>query len=417
MQAIYVPWLHMHQPLVWYRNRLISNLEMMLLSNDTQASWNGKLIARAYKNPAKYVNDLCKDGLKPKMMLDFSGILLEGLKDLTRTFKKTKINGEKIGDIIKLYNEVLQKYPSNIEFTGTAYSHCYFPVTPEEDWRWQIEEWINVFKKLFGNKASNNVKGFWLPEMGIPGDKNKLAKLIKILKDFGYEWLILPLDSIEGEKNMSYEERIKLTSQPHILSVKNQRITTIIKVKYDFIDQQAGCDADGVYEKCLEAGRIFKKKRPVLVVPASDGENGNVMMNEFFPNTFLRFFKEKIDNKVSSLTISQFLDKYYPEEKIKSKIKIKESGSSWVGGHESWTKGTRRSLVNKKNLDMSKKFHKIKPEKLKKNQMTVYNFAKKMLLILETSCYTYWDTSFWFMQWERLVKYYKKFVINFINNA
>jgi len=404
MQAIYVPWLHMHQPLVWLKNRLISNLEMMLLSSDSQSVWNGKLIARAYKNPARYVNDLCKNGLKPRVMLDFSGILLEGLKDLSRTLKKTEINGEKIGDIIRLYKKVLQKYPSSIEFAGTAYSHCYFPVTPEEDWEWQIEEWKNVFKKLFGSKALNNIKSFWLPEMGIPGDKNKLAKLIKILKDFGYEWIILPLDAVEGEKSMSYEEKVKLTSQPHILSVKNQMITTVIKVKYDFIDQQAGCYADGVYDKCLEAARIFENKKPALVVPASDGENGNVMMNEFFPNTFLRFFKEKINDKVSSLTISQFLEEYYPEKEIKSMIKIKEFGSSWVGGHEQWTRGIRRSLVNKRNFEISKAFHKIKPEKLKKNQMKTYNFAKKLLLISETSCYTYWDSTFWFMQWERLIE-------------
>jgi len=415
MKVVYVPWLHMHQPLVWYDNRLISNLEMMLLSKDSQNSWNGKLMARAYKNPARYVYELRKRGLKPKIMLDFSGILLEGLKDLTRTLKKTRMNGEKIGDIIKLYDKVLRKYPSDMEFAGTAYSHCYFPVTPEEDWAWQVEEWKNIFKKLFGNKALKNVKGFWLPEMGVPGDKNKLAKLIKILRDFGYEWIILPLDSIEKEKNMGFEEIIKMTSQPHLLSVKNQEITAIIKVKYDFIDQQAGCDANGVYEKSLEAARIFKSKKPALVVPASDGENGNVMMNEFFPSTFIRFFEDKIDDKVSSLTISNFLEKYYPEEKIKSKIKIKELGSSWIGSHENWTKGTRRGLVNKKNLEVSKKFHKIKPEKLKKKK--VYEFAKRMLLILETSCYTYWDTSFWFMQWERLMKIYKKTVTNFINNA
>jgi len=402
MKAIYVPWLHMHQPLVWDKDRLISNLEMMLLSQDQQAAWDGRLIARAYKNPARYVNDLKEKGFEPRIMLDFSGILLEGLKGLSKVLKKTDIEGEKIGDIINLYSNVLKKYPSCVEFAGTAYSHCYFPVTPEDDWEMQITEWQDVFKKLFGSKALERVKGFWFPEMGIPGDEEKLSKLIKILKNHGYEWIILPTDAVEGEKEMSQEERVKMTSQPHILSVNGQEIKVILKVKYDFIDQQAGCDANGVYEKSLEAARIFNGEKPVLVVPGSDGENGNVMMNEFFPNTFIPFFRKKMDDRVSSLTVSEFLEKYYDDE-IKSKIKIKKSGGSWVGSHERWTQGDERNSVNKKNQEMSGIFHKIKPGELKN-----YSFIKKSLLISETSCYTYWGTSFWFDQWKKIAEILEK---------
>jgi len=356
-------------------------------------------MARAYKNPAKYVKILGRQ-YKPKIMLDFSGILLESLKDLTRILKKMDVEGEKIGDIIKMYKEVLKNYPSHIEFAGTAYSHCYFPVTPERDWEWQVKEWMNIFKKLFGNKAMKDVKGFWLPEMGIPGEENKLAKLIKILKDVGYEWLILPIEAIEGEKEMSQEKRIIMTSQPHLLSVKNESIVVVLRARHDFLDQQAGCDAKCVYERCLKAANLFSKvsRKPALVVPASDGENGNVMMNQFFPETFIPFFKKMDVKEISSLTISQFLKEYY-DEKIKSKIKLKGVGGSWVGGHELWTHGNRRELVNKGIEKASKKFHEIKPKESKS-----YEFTKRMLLISETSCYTYWDTSFWFTQWEKINK-------------
>jgi hypothetical protein len=388
----------MHQPLVWHKNRLVSNLETMLLSKDQQTTWNAKLIARAYKNPAKYVNDLRKKGFNPRIMLDFSGILLEGLNSLSKILKKTDVEGEKIGDIIKLYSIVLKKYPSCIEFAGTAYSHCYFPVTPEDDWEWQIGDWRDIFKKLFGDEALKNVKGFWFPEMGIPGDEEKLSKLIKILKDFGYEWIILPIETVEGEKEMTQEKKIKMTSQPHILSVKNQEIKVIFRVRYDFIDQQSGCDANDIYKKCLEAAKTFDGKKPALVVPASDGENGNVMMNEFFPQTFVPFFMKKLDNKVSSLTVSQFLEEYY-DDGIESKIKIKKFGGSWIGSHEHWTEGSERGLMNQKIHEISEKFHEIKPEKLEKN---VYNFIRKLLLISETSCYTYWNDPFWFEQWGKI---------------
>ena len=407
-KVVYVPWLHMHQPLVWCKNRLMSNLEMMMLSKDSGTVYNSMLIARAYKNPAKYVKELGKKKLNPKIMLDFSGILLESLKKLTKKLKKMKVGGEKIGDVIKLYKEVLKNYPSSLEFAGTAYSHCYFPVTPKTDWELQIIEWRNVFKKLFGKRALERVKGFWFPEMGIPGDEDRLAELIKILKDNGYEWIILSTDAIEGEREMTYEQRISLTSQPHVLSVKGQKITTILKVKYDFLDQQSGCDANCVYRKCLEAAKLFKSKKPALVVPASDGENGNVMLNEFFPKTFVPFFKKRVKKKICSLTITEFLQKYYDKEKITSKIKIKKYGGSWVGEHKPWKEGIIRETVNKKVERMSKRFHKIKPEKLRKGLKNSYEIAKRLLLISETSCYTYWGTTFWFLQGERTIKILEK---------
>lgn len=171
MEACYVPWLHMHQPLTITDESLISNLEKMLLSDDSKDSWEAAIMARAYKNPAKYINELSSKGYNPKIMLDFSGILLKGLSEMKNKLKEIEVNGEKIGDIIDLYKNVMKKYPSAIEFAGTSYSHCYFPVTPEHDWPYHIEEWRNLFKRLFGNKELEKVKGFWLPEMGVPKKK------------------------------------------------------------------------------------------------------------------------------------------------------------------------------------------------------------------------------------------------------
>lgn len=395
MKTVYVPWLHMHQPLIWWKigkkERLISNLERMLLTNQ----WNGKLIARAYKNPAKYVLSLKKEGYEPRIMLDFSGILFEALNEMGKKLNKTYVNKEKIGNIVKLYKKVLKKYPEAIEFAGSAYSHCYFPVTPIEDYELQINEWRKVFKRLFGQKVLKRIKGFWFPEMGVPGDEERIYTLIKILKDYGYEWIILPTEALKEEKKLTYEQRIRLTSEPHILKVRDESIIVILKVRYDFLDQQAGCDADCVYEKCLEAARIHGKNSPALVVPASDGENGNVMMNEFFPKTFVPFFKKKVNRNVRSMCVSEFIKKFYEGKKL-DRIKLKETGGSWMGGHRNWTEGNRRIILNRRIQELSKKFHNLP----KKNEE-----IKRIMLIAETSCYTYWNTSFWFLQGEKTVDY------------
>lgn len=402
----------MHQPLVWANSNPVSNLQKMLHSKDHMERWDAKLIARAYKNPAKYVKKLKKGGYKPRIMVDYSGILLESLRELSKKkfFTGIKVDGKRIGNIIKSLKKVLNKHPDCIEFAGTAYSHCYFPATPEEDWIYQLEEWRKVFRKLFGKNSLERVKGFWLPEMGVPGFEDKLSKLIKTILEAGYEWIILPLQAVEGYEQLSLEKRIQAVCQPHLLKVRNQSIPIIFRTPTYFIDQQSGCDADELYGKGRKAGKIFAKisNKPALIVPAGDGENGNVMMNEFFPQTFVPFFKNKIDNKVSSMLVTEFLHSYYAKNgKItpKSKIRLKTLGASWIGSHGSWIEGTRRLKMIKKVERLSKEFS----EKKKILKGESLEEAKKALLIAETSCYVYWDIDFWFEQGEKALLFaYKK---------
>ncbi|MEM0473568.1 MAG: glycoside hydrolase [Candidatus Aenigmatarchaeota archaeon] len=403
MKSVYVPWLHMHQPMVWQNGKLVSNLQKMLESSDSKESWEAKLMARAYKNPAKYTMELSEKGFKPKIMLDFSGILLESLNDMTDILEKTNVDGEEIGDIIKLYKTTMDKYPDAIEFAGTAYSHCYFPAVPEEDWDMQIKEWKDIFKKLFGQKHLRRVKGFWLPEMGVPGGR-KLEKLIQVLKDNDYEWLILPIEALKGEKQLGFEQRVTITSQPHLIEVYGEKMPVVFKVKYDFIDQQAGCDANGVYDKAVLAGKIFSytSKKPALVIPASDGENGNVMMNEFFRSTFVPFYTKKVDQNVESMCITEFLKKYYSKNgkiDVESVVEISDEGSSWIGGHQNWLGGDRRLEMKSKVDELSKQFHKLKNKS---------DHSRKMLLLAETSCYVYWGIDYWFDQGDEMINYAKK---------
>jgi len=396
MKAFWIPWLHMHQPLVFIDDKLESNLKKMLLSKDSKESWDAKLIARAYKNPATYVEKLAK--FDPKIVLDFSGILLESLVQLSNLLEDVYVGEEKIGNIIEAYKRVLRKYPNAIEFAGSAYSHCYFPVTPERDWKWQIEEWRNVFSSIFGESHLKRVKGFWLPEMGVPSYGDKLARLIKILRDFGYEWLILPLFSVKDYHKLTYEQKISLSVKPHRLRVNNQEIVVVFSSPYYFIDQQAGASASYIYDQCIKAFK-FSKDKPALIITASDGENGNVMMNEFFPQTFTEFHTKVKDEKVSSILISDFLEEFYKGEKL-DEVELSLLGASWVGGHERWIWGEKRTEIARKIDEISK----IVNEKINEK-----NFKEilRLLLISETSCYVYWGTDYWFSQGEKVLKLLK----------
>jgi hypothetical protein len=122
------------------------------------------------------------------------------------------------------------------------------------------------------------------------------------------------------------------------------------------------------------------------------------MMNEFFPQTFVPFFKEKIDEKISSLTVSEFLEEFYPE--VKSEIKVKTLGASWINGHRLWLEGSKKLEIANKIVGLSKRFHSLKKGIDEKSLEEV----KRFLLIAETSCYVYWGTDFWYNQGEKAIK-------------
>ena len=396
MKAVYLPWLHMHQPMVFSENdELIGNLEKMLASDDSKDQWDARLMARAYRNPAYWAKTLEIEGKHQKVAVDFSGILLENLAKLSQV-QQEDADDNPIREIIPLWKVVLSEFPDSVEFAGTAYAHCYFPVTPEEDWELQIDFWRKVVSSLFGNVSMEQVKGFWLPEMGIPPPE-KLGRLVRLLRDRCYEWLILPIEAVRGQKGLSHEKQVEIWTQPHILSTNGGDMAVIFRPRYDFIDQQAGCDANGIYQKCIYASRICEnagRKSPALVVPASDGENGNVMMNRFFPDTFIPFAREKLDDKVSSMTVTQYLKDYPPSDEIELEI----SGSSWLGSHSQWEAGDERLEMKRKIEQLSDKFHSQQEKALKED-------AVKALLMAETSCYVYWNSNFWFDQGKRMIDF------------
>jgi hypothetical protein len=132
-----------------------------------------------------------------------------------------------------------------------------------------------------------------------------------------------------------------------------------------------------------------------LVVPASDGENGNVMMNQFFQDTFSPFFREKSDDNVDSMTVTQFIKDYPPDHEIQ----LEESGSSWLGGHSNWQTGDKRLEMKHEIEQLSTEFH-TQPQKTQENETTL-----KALLIAETSCYVYWNSDFWFTQGKRMIEH------------
>lgn len=405
-QAAFVPWLHMHQPPIVVETDsnsvILGNLEKMLDGpQNSEESWNAQWYALAYKNPARFAKLLKSEGYEPRMMVDYSGVLLEEMAKLSANgkFEHLDVGGEKLGDVIGLWREVLEEYPETIEFAGTAYSHCYFPATPERDAEAQIMEWRRVFAELFGEKALSRVRGFWLPEMGMTGDAAEALRFIRLLKKCGYEWLILPNAALERPEGWSTPE---LENRVHRLVVESEgeseEILCVVRDTDMGIRQQSGQNAEGCINDIRYRGQVLREagsKIPPLVVPTSDGENGNVMMFEYFKNSFAPLFRDR-HPEIEFMTVSEYIDAYVAGG-VLTEVRLKPTGGSWIGGHQSWQEGDLRRRVLVAVEQLSRDYAEIEAAgKLSPEQ-------KRALLLCETSCFVYWGSDFWAQQADKFI--------------
>jgi hypothetical protein len=411
--AIFVPWLHMHQPPIWtdtQPSELIGNLEKMLNSpENSEENWNAQWFAQAYKNPARYVENLKAEGYSPRMMVDYSGVLLEELAKLSNNgyFDGLIVDGEPIGNVIELWRRVLEQHPEAIEFAGTAYSHCYFPATPQRDHQAQILTWRQVFADLFGEAALSRVKGFWLPEMGMTGDPAEALQFIRLLKRCGYDWVILPHAALECPPDWSTPA---LENRVHWLVVESggesERILCVVRDTDMGIRQQSGQNAEGCINDIRYRGKTLQSQSsiPALVVPTSDGENGNVMMFEYFKNSFAPLFQQSQQGSdIGFMTVSEYMESYLSQEPTTT-VHLKPTGGSWIGDHQSWQGGDLRQTVLQQVEQLSQTFAN------QRQQSTLSPEQERALLLCETSCFVYWGSSFWAEQAERCIAWAKSLV-------
>src|SRR5258708_26860062 len=83
--------LHMHQPLIpaggpeLRTAPMISNLQWMLDNPDIGDNHNARVFLWCYKRMGEFVPQLLDEGFQPRVMLDYSGTLLYGLRQMGAT--------------------------------------------------------------------------------------------------------------------------------------------------------------------------------------------------------------------------------------------------------------------------------------------------------------------------------------------
>ena len=413
--------LHMHQPLIpaggsdLRTASVISNLKHMMDNPGIGDNHNAGVFHWCYKRMGEFIPQLVQEGKQPRVMLDYSGSLLHGLRamgldDVFDNLKRITLD---------------PAYANSIEWLGTAWGHAVAPSTPVQDFRLHVFAWRHHFAAIFGLEALRRVRGFSPPEMALPNHPDVFYEFVRTLKDSGYRWVLVQEHTVERVEDGS---GIRQPHIPHRLVARNSRgetlaITAIIKTQGS--DTKLVAQMQPYYEaKGLTRFQIGKSVAP-LVTQIADGENGGVMMNEF-PSKFFEVMREASASDTPVLNVTEYLEyldtcgireddlpAIQPifQKRIWSRIapgagpealenvikqlrkednRFSMEGGSWTNDI-SWVRGYADVLgpMDQASARFAEKTAGVSTSEPR------YRNALFHLLTMQTSCYRYWGSGIW----------------------
>ncbi len=415
--------LHMQQPLIPAGGddigsaEIISNLKYMMDHQDIGDNHNAPVFYWCYKRMGEFIPQLVHEGKQPRIMLDYSGCLLHGLR---------KMGADDLFDALKRIT-CQPDYQHCVEWLGSSWGHAVAPSTPVQDYRLHVKAWQHHFAAIFGMEALERVRGFSPAEMAVPNHPNVAYEFVKTLKDCGYQWLLIQEHSVELPDGNGLERK----HIPHRLLCRNslgEVISILALIKTQGSDTKLVAQMQPYYE-ARELGRLELDghRVPPLVTQIGDGENGGVMMNEF-PEKYIEVMREASGSPTPAMNGTEYLEQLmttglheedlpiciplhqkkiwdaFPEgtapEKMEAVIEelrredpnFHVEGGSWTN-NISWVKGYDNvlgpmeevsALFNEKVLSGS-----VATTELR------YRKALFHLLTSQTSCYRYWSQGIW----------------------
>ncbi|OKH15382.1 glycosyl hydrolase family 57 [Fischerella major NIES-592] len=423
--------LHMHQPSIpaGINGEIISNIQYMFEHPYDGDNHNAGAFAWCYSRMGEFIPQLISQGCNPRIMLDYSGNLLWGLRQMGRD------------DIFNNLKRITSdpQYQPYVEWLGTMWSHAVVPSTPIPDIKLHIQAWQHQFAAIFGYDALKRVKGFSAPEMHLPNHPDTLFEYIKALKECGYRWLMVQEHSLERLDGSGLKHEDKYI--PNRLLARNSHgetisITALIKTQGS--DTKLVAQMQPYFEaKGKNKQQIGNVTVPSLVTQIADGENGGVMMNEY-PRDFFRVYHEIRDAGnnyagVVALNGTEYLeliaaagvncgdyptcqavhqhkiwqrvdpDNATPEavEKVIAELKATDhqfhmDGASWTN-NLSWVEGYENVLDPMKKLSVMfhEKYDSLVQQDPLVTQRPDYQEALLYNLLLQTSCFRYWGQGTW----------------------
>ena len=415
--------LHMHQPLIpaggpeLRTARVISNLQWMLDNPDIGDNHNAPVFLWCYRRMGEFVPQLLDEGFQPRVMLEYSGTLLYGLRQMGAN------------DVLDALARITgdERYRRAVEWLGCPWGHAVAPSTPVQDYRLHVEAWQHHFAAIFGLDALRRVRGFSPSEMALPNQPDVAYEFVKTLIDCGYQWVLVQEHTIEQPDGQAPQHR----HLPHRLVCTNSRgdsatITAVIKTQGS--DTKLIGQMQPYYEaKGLSRLNLAGKQIPPLVTQIADGENGGVMMNEF-PSKYFEVIRECSGSGTPIMNVTEYLERLHSvgvhennlpvvQPLFQSRIwermvpgdgpdrlaevikqlraedgRFHMEGGSWTN-NLSWVRGYDAVLVPMERA--SSLFQERILAKGVRSDDPRYRNALFHLLTAETSCYRYWGAGIW----------------------
>ncbi len=415
--------LHMHQPLIpaggpdLRTAPIISNLQWMMANPSIGDNHNAPVFLDCYRRMGEFVPRLLDEGLAPRIMLEYSGTLLHGLRQMGAHDVLDSLAG-------------ITADPRNrqaVEWLGCPWGHAVAPSTPVQDFRLHVRAWQHHFAALFGLDALGRVRGFSPSEMALPNHPDVAYEFVKTLRDCGFQWVLVQEHTVEepdgaGLQRQHLPRRLVCTSSSGDVA----SITAVVKTQGS--DTKLVAQMQPYYEaKGLSRWDLGGSRVPPLVTQIADGENGGVMMNEFPPKYF-DVIRECSWTQTPAMNVTEYLERLHsagvgpgdlpvvqplfqsriwdrmapgdgPDrlaqvaEQLKGEDgRFNMEGGSWTS-NISWVRGYDRVLAPMD--EASSLFHERVLAKGVPTDDPRYRNALFHLLTTETSCYRYWGEGIW----------------------
>ena len=416
--------LHMHQPLIpaggddLRTAALIGNLQYMMEHRDVGDNHNAPVFLWCYKRLGEFVPQLIEEGKAPRVMLEYSGTLLHGLRqmgadDVLESLQRITCDG---------------RYRDAVEWLGCPWGHAVAPSTPVQDYRLHVRAWQHHFAGLFGLEALSRVRGFSPSEMGIPNQPDVAYEFVKTLRDCGFTWVLVQEHTVEQPSTGLGPDRKHVPHRLVCRSSSGDTASIVALVKTQGSDTKLVGQMQPYYEaKGLRRVELGCATVPPLVVQIADGENGGVMMNEF-PPKYLEVVRESSDTDTPLMNGSEYLERLFaagveerdlpalqpvhqkriwdrftpgagPERLAAVIAELEREDSSFHMEGGSWTNNVSWVRGYEDLLGPMEKVSALFYEKATKAGVSPserrYRNALFHLMASQTSCYRYWGQGLW----------------------
>jgi hypothetical protein len=422
LQAVFALALHMHQPLIpaggpnLRTAEVISNLAVMMRQGSDGDRYNADVFADCYGRMGDIIPELVRAGKNPRIMLDYSGELLYGLRQMGRGDVLDRLRGIACDPHLRRYAEWL----------GTMWGHAVASSTPLPDLKLHMRAWQQQFAAVYGWDALARVRGFSPPEMHLPNHPDAAFEYVKALRECGYQWLLVQEHTVETTEGHGVREK----HLPHRLLAKNstgEEAWIIAIIKTQGSDTKLVAQMQPLYEaRTLQRKEVGGVPVPPVVTQIGDGENGGVMMNEF-PQGYRQGVSQFGTEGVVNVNVTEYLElieqagvrpealpalqpihqgavlaritRWEPGAADRALAEVRRArpdlnleGGSWTN-NISWVRGYE-SLLTPMN-QLSARFHEVLDGRPVDRGSHAYRNALFHLLVSQTSCFRYWGQGMW----------------------